>query len=200
MRHHAFSAACVVMLLPAKAVAMQCTASHPVTHDIVVRGLLEPSVPVERRKRLADRLLCSALAGNPTSQELAGELYFQGPSRKGNVLPRDLSRARRLLTAAAEHGRRHAMHDLTRLELADHHPYEAAMWARVEAAIHGSPPADVAPLHAHIQRRVSPDARLDAEVAAKVRAVRRAMNCGGTCTPRETTEAEAPTTPARRSP
>jgi len=175
MRHHAFSAACVVLLLPAKALAMHCTASHPVTHDIVARGLLDPIAPVERRKHLANRLLCSALAGNPTSQELAGELYFQGPSRKGNVLPRDLSRARRLLTAAADHGRRHAMHDLTRLELADHHPYKAAMWARVEAAIHGPPPAAVAPLHERIQRGVSPDARLDAEVAAKVQEVRDAM-------------------------
>ncbi|SEM35026.1 hypothetical protein SAMN02800694_0742 [Luteibacter sp. UNCMF331Sha3.1] len=175
MRHHAFSAACVVLLLPAKALAMHCTASHPVTHDIVVRGLLDPSVSIERRKRLADRLLCSALAGNAASQELAGELYFEGPARKGNVLPRDLSRARRLLTAAADHGRRHAMHDLARLELADHHPYRAAMWTRVETALHGPPPAGVAPLHERVQRRVTPDSRLDAEVAAKVRAVREAM-------------------------
>jgi len=175
MDHRALMAACLAMMPPMTALAMHCTASHPTTAEIVDRGLLSPSASPGQRKRLADRLLCSALAGNPSSQELAGELYFQGSARKGNVLPRDLDRARRLLTAAANRGRRHAMHDLARLELAEGHLYEAAMWSRVEVQIHGAPPARVAPLHARIARRVAPDARLDADVAAKVRSVREAM-------------------------
>lgn len=175
MRQGALTAAWLCLLLPAKALAMHCTASRPATADLVAHGLLSPSQPVERRRRLADRLLCSALAGNPASQELAGELYLEGPGRPGNVLPRDVSRARRLLTAAADRGRRHAMHELQRLELADEHPYEAAMWARVEIAIHGAAPGEVAPLHRRIESNVSPDSRLDADVRAKLQVIREAM-------------------------
>ncbi|WP_448096545.1 hypothetical protein [Luteibacter yeojuensis] len=166
--------------LPLPAVATHCTATRPSTSDIVAHGLLTPSVTVERRHRLADRLLCSALAGNAASQELAGTLYYQGKSRQGNVLPRDVSRARRMLTAAANKGRRHAMHRLAELELSDGHPYEAALWNRVEYVMHGAPLPSLAHLNRAIETRVSPDARLEADVLLKVAAIRDAM---GAATP-----------------
>lgn len=164
-----------LMLLPLTALAANCTATRPATADLVSHGLLTPSITVERRQRLADRLLCSALAGNASSQELAGTLYYQGRSRTGNVLPRDISRARRMLTAAANRGRRHAMHRLAELELSDGHTYEAALWTRVEQVIHGAPLPPLAHLRNRIEAKVSPDARLDADVLLKVAAIREAL-------------------------
>lgn len=160
--------------LPLAAATAHCTASKPATADIVNHGLLTPSIASERRQRLVDCLLCSALAGNAASQELAGTLYYQGHAREGNVLPRDIPRARRMLTAAANRGRRHAMHRLAELELADNHPYEAALWMRVENAIHGAPLPPLAQLHRRIGAHVSPDARLDADVLLKVAEIRSA--------------------------
>ncbi|MDQ0010647.1 hypothetical protein J2T07_002853 [Luteibacter jiangsuensis] len=155
--------------------ATDCTATRPSTADIVDEGLLTPSVAIDRRRRLADRLLCSALAGNAASQELAGTLYYQGPSRKGNVLMRDMSRARHMLTAAANRGRRHAMHQLAELELSDGHLYEAALWTRVEYVMHGLPLPPLAHLNRTIEARISQDTRLEADVLLKVAAIREAM-------------------------
>ena len=152
-----------------------CTSSSPTTAEIVAQGLGKPSVPIERRRELTDRLLCSALAGNVESQEMAGLLYYAGPARRGNVLPRDLSRARRLLTAAANRGRRHAMHVLAELELLDGHAYEAALWTRVEHELHGQGNPFVNKLHRQVEAGVSPDKRLDRDVALKVQAIRETM-------------------------
>lgn len=168
-------AAASMFMLASTAIAAQCTAMRPTTADLISHGLLTPSITVERRQRLADRLLCSALAGNAASQEMAGTLYYQGRSRKGNVLPRDISRARRMLTAAANRGRRHAMHRLAELELSDGHPYEAALWTRVEHVIHGTPLPPLAELRNRIESTVSPDARLDGDVLLKAAVIREAM-------------------------
>jgi TPR repeat protein len=167
-------AACLLWFAPPVAAA-DCTATRPSTVDIMDEGLLTPSVPIERRKRLSDRLLCSALAGNAASQELAGTLYYQGQSRKGNVLTRDMSRARHMLTAAANRGRRHAMHRLAELELSDGHLYEAALWTRVEYVMHGLPLPPLAQLNRTIEARVSRDSRLEADVLLKVAAIHEAM-------------------------
>ncbi|HEY4093174.1 MAG TPA: hypothetical protein VGN46_16800 [Luteibacter sp.] len=165
--------ACLILSLVPPAVAAHCSA--PPTGDIAEHSLLNPSTPAERRLRLADQLLCSALAGNAASQELAGTLYLQGRSRRGNVLPRDISRARRLLTAAAHRGRRHAMHRLAELELVDGHAYEAALWTRVEHEIYGTAKPMVEQLHQRAEAGISPDAHLDTEVALKVLAIREAI-------------------------
>jgi TPR repeat protein len=175
MRHGAIPLACLILSSALPAAAAHCTVSSPATAEIVEHGLLNPSLPVERRQHLADKLLCSALAGNPASQELAGTLYLQGRSRRGNVLPRDLSRARRLLTAAANRGQRHAMHRLAELELGDGHAYEAALWSRVEHELFGPSKPAVEQLHRRAEAGVSPDAQLEADVALKVRAIREAM-------------------------
>jgi TPR repeat protein len=152
-----------------------CPAANPAASDIVDHGLLDPSHPIEWRRHLADALLCSALAGNAASQELAGTLYFQGRSRRGNVLPRDIARARRLLTAAANHGRQHAMHRLTQLEIDDGHSYDAALWARVERELHGPPKPSVDQLHRRALADVTRDSRLDTDVWLKLREIREAM-------------------------
>ena len=175
MRRDTISAICLTLLLPLAAAAANCTSTRPRTSDLVSKGLLNPAIAPERRQRLADRLLCSALAGNAASQELAGTLYYEGRMRKGNPLLRDTSRARRMLSAAANRGRRHAMHRLAELELADGHAYEAALWTRVEQAIHGPAAPPVANLHRKIESRVSPDARLHTDVLLKVEAIREAM-------------------------
>lgn len=173
--HQGFTLAGGLLWFTLPVVAADCTATRPSTTDIVDGGLLIPSVPIERRRSLADRLLCSALAGNATSQELAGTLYYQGPSRTGNVLRRDTSRARHMLTAAANRGRRHAMHRLAELELSDGHLYEAALWTRVEYVMHGLPLPPLAHLNRTIEARVSRDTRLEADVLLKVAAIREAM-------------------------
>lgn len=173
--YQGFTLAGCLMWFTLPIAAADCTATRPSTADIVDGGLLHPSVPVERRRNLADRLLCSALAGNAASQELAGTLYYQGPSRKGNVLTRDTSRARHMLTAAANRGRRHAMHRLAELELSDGHLYEAALWTRVEYVMHGLPLPPLAQLNRTIEARVSRDSRLEADVLLKVAAIHEAM-------------------------
>ncbi|SFW41235.1 hypothetical protein [Luteibacter sp. UNCMF366Tsu5.1] len=175
MRHRLSSAAWLWLLLPLPAMATPCTSSSPTTAEIISQGLGAPSVPIERRRELTDKLLCSALAGNVESQEVAGLLYYAGPARHGNVLPRDLSRARRLLTAAANRGRRHAMHVLAELELLDGHAYEAALWTRVEHELHGSGHSPTNTLQRRIEAGVSPDQRLDRDVALKVQTIREAM-------------------------
>lgn len=167
--------AALLCLLPLAAIAAHCTATRPATADILHHGLLTPSLSLDRRQRLVDRLLCSALAGNPASQELAGTLYFQGRARKGNVLPRDTSRARHMLMAAANRGWHLAMQRLAELELADGHPYEAALWTHVAYVSHGNPPTSTLPLRRRIDALVSPDARLDADVLHKVASIREAM-------------------------
>ena len=156
--------------------AAHCTASSTAPGDVVHEGLLDPSVSVERRQRLADRLLCSAVAGHAASQELAGTLYLQGRSRRGNILPRDIPRARRLLTAAADRGRRHAMRALAELELADGHAHEAALWSRVEQELYGGSRVASSEGHAGpVGKAAGRDARLDAEVNLKVQAIREAL-------------------------
>jgi TPR repeat protein len=152
-----------------------CLAANPAASEIVEHGLLDPSQPILWRRHLADALLCSALAGNAASQELAGTLYFQGRSRHGNVLPRDIARARRLLTAAANHGRQHAMHRLTELELGDGHTYDAALWARVERELHGPSKPAVDQLQRRALAAITPDSRLDTEVWLKLREIRETM-------------------------
>ena len=176
MRPGAIPIACLILSLALPEAAAHCTASTPTVADIVGYGLLNPSIPAERRLHLADKLLCSALAGNPASQELAGTLYLQGRSRQGNVLPRDISRARHLLTAAANRGRRDAMHRLAELELDDGHTYEAALWSRVEHEVYGQGEPKLESLHRRAESGVSSDAQLDAEVALKVLAVREAID------------------------
>ncbi|WP_413625468.1 hypothetical protein [Luteibacter sp. Lutesp34] len=153
------------------AAAPHCTASGVTQGDLVQQGLLNPSVPAERRQRLADALLCSALAGHAASQELAGTLYLQGRSRRGNVLPRDIPRARRLLTAAADRGQRQAMRALAELELADGHAREATLWSRVEQELFGSVRVASSDAHPGTGRMTGRDMQLDAEVNLKVQAI-----------------------------
>lgn len=154
------------------AAAAHCTTSGVTQGDVAPHGLLNPSMPVERRQRLADTLLCTALAGHAVSQELAGTLYLQGRSRQGNVLPRDVPRARRLLTAAADRGRRQAMRALAELELADGHAHEAALWTRVEQALFGGVRVASSDAHSGPDRVTGLDMHLDAEVNLKVQAIR----------------------------
>lgn len=163
--------ACAIWPVPIAAAA-HCATSGVTQADIVEQGLLDPSIPVERRQRLADTLLCTALAGHAASQELAGTLYLQGRSRRGNVLPRDIPPARRLLTAAADRGRRQAMRALAELELADGHAHEAALWTRVEQALFGG--VRVASSDAYLApgRVTGRDMHLDAEVNLKVQVIR----------------------------
>lgn len=151
--------------------AARCTTSGVTQGNVVQQGLLDPSMPVERRQRLADTLLCAALAGHAASQELAGTLYLQGRSRRGNVLPRDIPRARRLLTAAADSGRRQAMRALAELELADGHAREAELWSRVEQDLFGGIRVASSDTHPGTARMTGRDMQLDAEVNLKVQAI-----------------------------
>ncbi|MDF4002889.1 hypothetical protein P3W33_05655 [Luteibacter sp. PPL552] len=112
--------------------ASDCTATSPPAGALVGQGLLDPATPDAERQRLGDALMCSALAGNASSQEIAGSLYRWGPRHPAHVFPEDHARARDLLTAAASQGRLGAMLKLAELELADGHPREAMIWVQVE--------------------------------------------------------------------
>ncbi|NID15797.1 hypothetical protein [Luteibacter yeojuensis] len=176
MRRGAIPATCLILFfLALSPSAASASAAGSATVEIAGHGLLNPALPLERRRQLADRLLFSALAGNAASQELAGTLYLQGRSRQGNVLPRDISRARRLLSAAAHRGRRHAMQRLAELELGDGHAYEAALWTRVEHELYGPASPRMEPARPDADGGAGPDARLDTEVALKVLAIREAI-------------------------
>jgi TPR repeat protein len=132
----------IVAAAPA-AFAADCDATQPPTGELIGRGLLDPATAPAERNRLADLLLCSALAGNANSQDVAGSLYRWGPRHPGHVFPEDHQRARDLLTAAATQGRISAMLKLVELELTDGHAHEAMVWAQVEGIFY---------------RRLAPDA------------------------------------------
>jgi TPR repeat protein len=166
--------ACAGLSVAATATA-HCVPSGLTSADIAHHGLLDPSISAERRQRLADRLLCSALAGHAASQELAGTLYLQGRARRGNMFPRDIPRARRLLTAAADRGRQQAMRALAELELADGHAHEAALWSRVEQELYGGSKVASSDAHPGTGRSATRDHRLDAEVSLKVQAILEAL-------------------------
>lgn len=118
------------------AFAVDCDANQPPTGELIGCGLLDPGTSDTERKRLADLLLCSALAGNANSQDVAGSLYRWGPRHPGHVFPEDHQRARDLLTAAAGQGRVSAMLKLVELELADGNAHEAMVWAQVEGVFY----------------------------------------------------------------
>lgn len=112
--------------------ASDCTATHPPAGALVGQGLLDPDTSDAERRRLGAALLCSALAGNGISQEIAGSLYRWGPRHPAHVFPEDHDKARDLLTAAAGQGRLSAMLKLAELELDDGHAREAMIWVQVE--------------------------------------------------------------------
>src|SRR6201991_2882425 len=115
------------------ALAGECTDTRPATGELVGKGLLSPDTSDAERENLGKELICSALAGNGKSQEVAGSLYRWGPRHPAHVFPEDHDRARDLLNAAAGQGYRGAMLKLAELELADGHAHEALLWAQVEA-------------------------------------------------------------------
>lgn len=118
------------------AFAGECTDTHPATGELVGQGLLSADTPDAERERLGKQLMCSALAGNGKSQEIAGSLYRWGPRHPAHVFPEDHDRARDLLNAAASQGYRGAMLKLAELELADGHAHEALLWAQVEGVFY----------------------------------------------------------------
>jgi hypothetical protein len=115
------------------ALAGECTDTRPATGELVGKGLLSPDTSDAERENLGKELICSALAGNGKSQDVAGSLYRWGPRHPAHVFPEDHDRARDLLNAAAGQGYRGAMLKLAELELADGHAHEALLWAQVEA-------------------------------------------------------------------
>jgi hypothetical protein len=118
------------------AFAGDCTDTRPATGELVGKGLLSPDISDAERYALGTQLICSALAGNGKSQEIAGSLYRWGPRHPAHVFPEDHDRARDLLTAAASQGYRGAMLKLAELELADGHAHEALLWAQIEGVFY----------------------------------------------------------------
>jgi len=139
-------AACLGLAATPLAFADDCTATTPATGELIGKGLLDPGTSDAERDRLGKLLLCSALAGNGNSQDVAGSLYRWGPRHPAHVFPQDLTRARDLLTAAAGQGRMSAMLKLAELELADGHAHEAMVWTQVESVFYRrTRPGDKAP-------------------------------------------------------
>jgi len=127
---------CLLLAAPIGVLAADCPTTLPRTGELIGRGLLDAATPDAERERLGKLLLCSAVAGNAVSQEIAGSLYRWGPRHPAHVFAEDHDRARDLLTAAAGHGRTSAMLKLAELELADGHAHEALVWTQVEGVFY----------------------------------------------------------------
>lgn len=135
MTRRLLTLACLA-IAASSAIAGECTDTRPATGELVGKGLLSADTSDAERESLGKQLICSALAGNGKSQEIAGSLYRWGPRHPAHVFPEDHDRARDLLTAAAGQGYRGAMLKLAELELTDGHAHEALLWAQVEAVFY----------------------------------------------------------------
>lgn len=111
-----------------------CPAVLPPTGALIGQGLLDADTLDAKRQELGHLLLCSAIAGNGNSMEVAGSLYRWGPRHPAHVFEEDHDKARDLLNGAAAQGRLSAMLKLAELELADGHAREAMIWVQVERA------------------------------------------------------------------
>ncbi|KAF1007972.1 MAG: hypothetical protein GAK28_01449 [Luteibacter sp.] len=125
--------ACVALATQV-AFGADCPADLPPTGALIGQGLLDTNTPDAKRQELAHLLLCSAVAGNDNSMEVAGSLYRWGPRHPAHVFEEDHDKARDLLNGAAAQGRLSAMLKLAELELADGHAREAMIWVQVERA------------------------------------------------------------------
>lgn len=124
--------AAAAWLLASSSAMAACPTETERPGAMISQGLLDPATADADRAALAERLLCSANAGNMMSEDIAGSLYRWGPEHPAHVFPQDLDKARALFTAAANQGWRTAMNKLAELELATGHADEAMLWAQVE--------------------------------------------------------------------
>lgn len=116
------------------AFAVDCPTDLPPTGALIGEGLLDKDTPDAKRQELAHLLLCSAVAGNANSMDVAGSLYRWGPRHPAHVFEEDHDKARDLLNGAAAQGRLGAMLKLAELELADGNAREAMIWVQIEHA------------------------------------------------------------------
>lgn len=94
--------------------------------------LLDAQAPVDRRERaLQAYLKLEGAKECPEYGYTVGLLYRFGPDMPGNLLPRDLDRARQLILAMAEAGHLQAYADLAEMEMVHGQYRESMKWTQV---------------------------------------------------------------------
>ena len=98
----------------------------------VTGGLLDPAVPIEHRRELANQVIEFADRENDANLfYILGSLYRQGDIDGIAPFPRDIDRARDYLTRAAVAGHLAAMSKLALLELDSGNQFRANLWAQL---------------------------------------------------------------------
>ena len=103
--------------------------ADPCDRKVDIMDAYDPAAPLQRRE--------AALAAMRSSTQCAyhafslGQLYRHGPDLPGNLVARDLDRARSLILAYAESGYINAYADLAELELKAGNARDAMKWTQV---------------------------------------------------------------------
>ena len=103
--------------------------TDPCDRKVDIMDAYDPAAPLQRRE--------AALAAMRSSTQCAyhafslGQLYRHGPDLPGNLVARDLDRARSLILAYAESGYINAYADLAELELKAGNARDAMKWTQV---------------------------------------------------------------------
>lgn len=126
------------------------------------RGLMEmvnPDTPLAERRKILAIFEHDAEMGDYYKQYIVGSIYRLGEHGAVPIVPQDLAKARRYLSNAAVNGYRTAMAKMAELELADHHPLDAMVWAQIYGYYTGvfdaKTPRDKTSFYAELVYRIS---------------------------------------------
>lgn len=109
-----------------------CKAAWEDVPDTTIVDLFDPATPQPRRLRALDtyqRLAADSKC--PGNGYQLGLLYRHGPDLPGNLLPRDVQRARQLILPHAEEGYLFGYADLAEMAMQQGQAREAMQWAQV---------------------------------------------------------------------
>lgn len=99
--------------------------------DYALARLADPTTPLAERREIFAAFEHYAEQGNYYTQYLVGSIYRLGEHGAVPIVPQDLAKARRYLSNAAVNGYYLSMAKMAELELADHHPLDAMVWAQI---------------------------------------------------------------------
>ncbi len=124
------------LLAVSMAAASAPVSGQSIDHDermsaIVMQGLLDVGVPMERRRQLGKQFEDAAMQGDATWLYALGSLYRIGDGNPSSPFPKDIDKAREYLSRAALRGQRSAMAKLVFLEVDAGNRFEANVWAQM---------------------------------------------------------------------
>jgi len=115
-----------------EAARTDCAGIHDSMPPGALLDLLDPDAPADRRGlSLAAYLKAAEIKACPEYGYTIGLLHRFGPDMPGNLVPRDLDRARTLILAMAEAGYLQAYADLAEMEMVHGRYREAMKWTQV---------------------------------------------------------------------